>query len=111
MRQLESTMQRPLCESEIKERLEMMLGQFPDVDQSDVKIILRITSNLFEDKKDSHYKSRERTNPILEEQIKRLQEGLIEPFYKITVNLSPDYGSGVSRNGTLRELVRIQAWC
>ena len=99
---------KTLCESEIKERLEMMLGQFPDVDQSDVKIILRITPNLFEDKKDSHYKSRERTNPILEEQIKRLQEGLIEPFYKITVNLSPDYGSGVSRNGTLRELVRIR---
>ena len=99
---------RMLGESQIREKLEIMLRQFTGADHSGFNIKVRIAHNPTKDTKDVNRTSPGTANPILEDEKKRLQESLIEPFCKNTVNVGSYFGTGLNPNIPLMELVRIK---
>ena len=94
--------------SQIREKLEIRLRQFTDVDQSGMKIKVRITHNPPGDTKDAHCASPGIANPTLEDAKISLQESLVEPYYKNTINVGSDYGPGINPDIPLMELVHIR---
>ena len=94
--------------SQIREKLEVGLRQFTDVDQSGMKIKVRITHNPPGDTKDAHCASPEIANPTLEDAKKSLQESLVEPFYKNTDYVGSDYGTGINPDIPLMDIVHIR---
>ena len=97
-----------LDESQIREKLAIRLRQFTELDHPGMKIKVRITHNPPGDTKDAHRVSPGIANPTLEDAKTSLQESLVEPFYKNTVNVGSDYGPGIIPDIPLKELVHIR---
>ena len=97
-----------LSESKVREKLDAMLRQFSGGVRPGFNVKVRIAPNPAGDTKDMARAGTGTANPLLEDERKRLQETLVEPFYENSVNPGSDCAIVDNPDIPLAKLVRVR---